>query len=499
MILEYLWIQEYKKFKNIEIDFNKEQTRLEKDLFKDMKVTVLVGENGSGKTTILSFISHIFRNLERYHERIPCDFIIKYQLANNKVEIKMDDEIIYFTVNNDKYILMKTIIEGGKKEREYKKIINMRDSITSKINYDGIIDYLPYKVIVSAFDIDYPKNYAYNYIGDRIYKMETIDSNYCNSAINKGISLGVFRFLKEYFTDNHKLKNLMKKINCELSKNIIIYRNHFTRDNISEIFNEFYEEYGMEKWTEFTERSKLDDKEEFINLIGSYKYWNDYCEDLDNEFVDNNSGECLDIYRFITSNFYNEKVFELMIEETLIYINNFFIRKGNKEVPLSNMSTGEKMFLCRIFYMLSEVEDNSIIILEEPEVHLNYSWVKQIISIITLLFNKYKVQFVISTHNYGFINNLFKENLLLLNNDKILQPNINTFLANEKSIDLEFFGTSKNNNIFEDRVIDVIRNSDMGSINELIDILGESYYKFLAFKRLKELEREDVEGKQQRE
>lgn len=53
MILEYLWIEEYKKFKNIEIDFNKERNILEKDLFKDMKVTVLVGENGSGKTTIV--------------------------------------------------------------------------------------------------------------------------------------------------------------------------------------------------------------------------------------------------------------------------------------------------------------------------------------------------------------------------------------------------------------------------------------------------------------
>lgn len=163
------------------------------------------------------------------------------------------------------------------------------------------------------------------------------------------------------------------------------------------------------------------------------------------------------------------------------------------------MSTGEKMFLCRIFFLLSEVEDNSIIILEEPEVHLNYSWVKQIISIITLLFNKYKVQFIISTHNYGFINNLFKENLLLVKDDKILEPNINTFLANEKSINLELFGTCKNNNIFEDKIIDVIKNCDRKRINELIDILGESYYKFLAFKRLKELEREDVEGKQQRE
>ena len=185
-----------------------------------------------------------------------------------------------------------------------------------------------------------------------------------------------------------------------------------------------------------------------------------------------------------------------MIDKTLIYINNFFIIKGGKEIPLSNMSTGEKMFLCRIFFILSEVEDNSIIILEEPEIHLNHAWVKQIVSIITLLFNKYKIHFIISTHNYAFINNLFKENLLLVNDDEILEPKINTFLANEKSISLELFGTSKNNNIFEDKILKIIGGNDKESIDRLIDVLGESYYKFLAFKRLSELEEKYVEDKE---
>jgi len=495
MILKYLWIEEYKKFNNIKIKFNTEQTSLEEELFENMKLTVLIGENGSGKTTILSFICHIFKNLERYHERIPCNFIIKYSIDNNEIEIRMINEIIYFIVNNDRYILMKTIIKGGKEQRDYKEKINKKDNITPQVNYDEISEYLPWKVVVSAFDIDYPKDYAYNYIGDRIYKISSIDSNYCDSAINMGISLGVFRFLKEYFSANNKLANLMGKINCVLSNNILIYRNYFIRDNISEIFNEFYQEYDMDEWSEFIKKAKLEDKEQFINLISSNKYWNDFCGNLDSELVDDCRNEYLDIDKYIKNNFYNEKVLEIMIDETLIYINNFFIKKNNKEIPLSNMSTGEKMFLCRIFFILSDVEDNSIIILEEPEVHLNYAWVKQIVSIITLLFNKYQIHFIISTHNYGFINNLFKENLLLVNNDEILEPKINTFLANEKSINLELFGTSKSNNIFEDKILEIIKNSDKDSIVELIDVLGESYYKFLAFKRLNKLEGKYVEDK----
>ncbi len=496
MILKYLWIEEYKKFNNIEIKFNTGQTSLEKELFENMKLTVLIGENGSGKTTILSFISHVFRNLERYHERIPCNFILKYSIDNNEIEIRMENELIYFIINNNKHILMKTIIKGGKELKEYKYKINEKDSITQRVNYDEISEYIPCKVVVSAFDIDYPKNYTYNYIGKRIYKISSIDSNYRDSTINMGISLGVFRFLKEYFSHNSKLEILMKKINCILSNNILIYRNYFSKNYISEIFNEFYEEYDMREWNEFTYKAKLGNKDQFINLISSNKYWNNFCGDLQSGIIYDDSNEYLDINKYIKSNFYNEKVLEIMIDKTLIYINNFFIIKGGKEIPLSNMSTGEKMFLCRIFFILSEVEDNSIIILEEPEIHLNHAWVKQIVSIITLLFNKYKIHFIISTHNYAFINNLFKENLLLVNDDEILEPKINTFLANEKSISLELFGTSKNNNIFEDKILKIIGGNDKESIDRLIDVLGESYYKFLAFKRLSELEEKYVEDKE---
>lgn len=68
------------------------------------------------------------------------------------------------------------------------------------------------------------------------------------------------------------------------------------------------------------------------------------------------------------------------------------------------MSSGEKMFIIRILSILSEIEDNSIIIIEEPELHLNPSWTKQIVTMLHHFFNTYNVHFIISTHNYSFIN-----------------------------------------------------------------------------------------------
>lgn len=496
MILKYLWIEEYKKFENIEINFNTNRTILEEEVFKNMRLTVLVGENGTGKTTILSFIAHIFRNLERYHERIPCDFMIRYFKEDNEIEIKKENEIIYFKIDNKKYILMKTIIQTGKKRKKYENLVYSLDSKTEHINYEDIQPYLPYNLVVSAFDIDYPKNYTHNYIGDRLYEISSIDLNYKESAINMGISLGVFRFLKEYFLENKSLSIFMKKMNFILSDKIGVYRNYFYFNNISRVFDSFYEEFDFEEWDEFLCKANLKSKDEFIDLICSDEYWSNFYEEVQGELVyENITNEYLNIDKYLNSNFYNVKVLEVLLEERLMYINDFFIVKDNIDIPLSNMSTGEKMFLCRIFYLLSEIEHDSIVILEEPEIHLNSAWVKQIISIITLLFNKYDIQLIISTHSHSFINNIFKENLLVINEETIEQPKINTFLANEKSINLTLFNGSKNNNMFEEKVLELIESSNKEEILELINILGESYYKYLAFKRLNELEEDYVESK----
>lgn len=44
------------------------------------------GENGSGKTTILSFIAKIFRYIQRFRDRIPCDFSLAYTIETDGKE-----------------------------------------------------------------------------------------------------------------------------------------------------------------------------------------------------------------------------------------------------------------------------------------------------------------------------------------------------------------------------------------------------------------------------
>lgn len=61
MKLKYLYIEDYKKFKKTAIHFESDSlnTKIYKEYYPNLSFNVLVGENGTGKTTIMSFICRI--------------------------------------------------------------------------------------------------------------------------------------------------------------------------------------------------------------------------------------------------------------------------------------------------------------------------------------------------------------------------------------------------------------------------------------------------------
>ncbi|WP_315971258.1 AAA family ATPase [Clostridium botulinum] len=170
------------------------------------------------------------------------------------------------------------------------------------------------------------------------------------------------------------------------------------------------------------------------------------------------------------------------------------MKKGSEIISLNKMSTGEKIFLCRLFFLLSKIQNDSLIILEEPEIHLNYSWVKQLITVIKLLFDEYKTHFLISTHNNAFINMLFAQNILILEDDTIKHPNFNIFLANEREINRKLFKNSNIKNIIEKEILSMIDTANKEELEYIMSNLGESYFKYMLFRRLNEIGDKDVES-----
>ena len=112
-----------------------------------------------------------------------------------------------------------------------------------------------------------------------------------------------------------------------------------------------------------------------------------------------------DIVQFLKENTY--EVLEKLIESQSIYINEFYIIKKDGLFPIRLMSTGEKTFLFNLFFLCSNLIDNSIVIWEEPETHLNMKWSKQMIPLLTALARNKKVQWLFSSHSTYLIKYLF--------------------------------------------------------------------------------------------
>lgn len=463
MKLKKLWIEKYQKYSNQEIIFDNTEivSELQKQIFGNMNIVLFSGENGSGKTTILSFIAYIFRYIQRFRERLESDYILSYEIQIEgtycDIVLKKVKSDVYIQINGNRYCIMEYKIG-----RDKGYCFNQYIKDVKQIEYDKIKKYLPAKVYVHAFDNAYKKlTYSSNYIGDRLVEYRDISLAYGTTSRGNFNSPGI-AYLYYNFILNPQLRNLFKAFGLELSNFVDIYtkvesknssKNHFIYDN---------------PWYEITgEDQEMYDKSEIIQ----------YLEKIDSEY---------DLRFRIVDYLKNKKRYKVLVElidKGIIYINEFYIRKEGKDISIQNMSTGEKAFLFDLFAICSRIKENSLIIWEEPETHLNMKWAQNLIPLLAELFSQSNVQWLLSSHSAYMIKNLFQNQIIRLNGMDIKNPDFNTFLANDTEIYKKLFEDNVINP-FERKAIEYIKDGEANIRYEMMNVLGESYLKFMLFKSL---------------
>lgn len=438
MKLKYIHIDSYKIINAAKINFIPKDgyPKYYYDYFKN-NFTILVGENGEGKTTLLSFITTIFHNIERYHNRIYGDFIMHYEIQVNGEEryvtLEKEKDTIFITV---KGIIPRSLLleQNPNRSRGYNP---PKNPSSLQITYEEIQQFLPTKIIASVFSLhaEYPSNRTNRYIGDARVKIFDIAKLYGANHYNfSSLSTGILRFVQMYEENRESVTNFFELLNLKFENKVRIFElNYNDIDSDSDSEFDYLNEEG---WIAITD----DNKSKVLNMASN--------------------GD--------------------------IYLNDLGFSKNEIEVNLSNMSSGEKMFIIRILSILSEIEDNSIIVIEEPELHLNPSWTKQIITMLHHFFKDYNVHFLISTHNYSFINTVFPENIIKVKHGQFenWDSKKKTFLANEAEIHNMFFENIRSNNYVEEVIRKKIKEGNTKELKEIFDYLGESYTKFKLFNEM---------------
>jgi ABC-type multidrug transport system ATPase subunit len=185
----------------------------------------------------------------------------------------------------------------------------------------------------------------------------------------------------------------------------------------------------------------------------------------------------------------NEQDVNVQMED--YFLNDLEFRRDGRLIVLNNMSSGEKMLLLRAISILTHLEKNSIILIEEPELHLDQVWNHQLITLFNELYKDYNPHIILTTHDYSIINSVQNQNLILMNRGRE-QPINGTFLASYDELFNLLYGSKLKPNSIENGILKELETQSLENLKEVYETLGNSFYKYLIFKRINELE--DVEN-----
>ncbi len=507
MELVYLWVEEYKNIKKQGFNFSprfkceffpeyekdenskeklKDNCKLEiidkektgeyypKNFFGDnINITSIVGENGSGKSTINEFLVN---NLEKdFKEHINKNhiFLIRY--------------------NNEEYIISTINVNLYPKEYAFHEI-------TTLIHNQYQTDNSKLKKLLSKFSVN-----LYNYQMSNIYDKNTLNPSkniYPNkkSSINnieqKDLILLVESLLNDtnncyysnYFNPNEVIIETNSQYNPRVTNKVD--RKYFERiaklseelDNASITEKLLFIIYTFIAKLLFELNSKnnleplrsINDLKEFkeviekalIKYIENFKNSNgniisvpmnykdivymigelfDYSEKIKKDKLILNSllGDNLmyDLYQGLRISINKNKLSRIndyfYIFKELPSCFNINFKDQDKNIGYNSLSSGEKSLLRLKYYITTIVNnnkniDNFIILLDEPDIDLHPQWQKKTINYLIDTFgkqNKY-LHIIFTTHSPFILSDLPKENVIFLKNGKQVDVDIDTFGAN---------------------------------------------------------------------
>ncbi|WP_323595657.1 AAA family ATPase [Aliarcobacter butzleri] len=435
MELVYLWVENYKNIRNQGFNFsprfeceffpkydkdgkledNCELKITPKDyvsIFPDnINITAIVGENGSGKSSLLETLTNMNNELKKllvyydnnqyfvkhtFSEQV-CFNIVNIGLTNLN-ELNCENKVLelienkyqkIFLINKEKKYnpewgyISENYLESN---RSIQLIINLLKNGKIKLPFQT-----PKKIIISLLDIQHLYEDIKYYIGKEKHNFninfdECIKCNYEDKNTKlKFIQLNLIiahLFSYEY----HDLSS------CFYS---IFYNNN--PQSIDDLLNLFLNRVGEE------EKQSLDYLINILNIdFNTNNYFSEFIieiEKLDIQFID----KYRNLIFFYNSNNSQE--------------NNIF--KFSFDIDLSG---GEYQFLlifCRIYENIKKNKDSTILI-DEGEIFLHPNWQKKYIDFMIQFFYKNyddKIQLILTSHSSFILSDIPKRNVIFL--DKI--------------------------------------------------------------------------------
>lgn len=483
MELVYLWVEDYKNIHqqgfnfsgryrcNYDADLNELTIYESKDYIhvfpENINVTAIIGENGSGKSSILNCVREILYSKKIHNRQAGFKFIGLFSLENelkictnvqlqhqipNFENLSDIDFYLYLASDQKKTMFLNISDEDVSTKKEHYNIFELNnyaigEMITSK--YISPIDfhlttfmYLPNKI-----DVKVKLSRLYSHKIDQYEYSTSFGSFYDMSNDNEDKAYKDAR--NQSWAKKDDLEQLFENAESEYDRFLMfLYIQNFGDDNYYEFDNrKFLLEELDGHWYKLTER-------EFN------KYFKDGIKNI---------------------NHFTQKEKDIFFNHYKEFFHFDFIDSENRR--FENLSHGEQTIfgqMLNIYYYSLQNKNNLFFLFDEPDLALHPEWQRRYFKEVwnLLIQMDQKFHLIITSHSPFILSDLPKDNVIFLEDGKQVYPNIDTFGANIHTLlSHGFFMTDGLMGEFAKEKINQIINYLNDKESEIID--NETAQKFI--------------------
>lgn len=455
--LRSLTIQRHRILGNIHLDFCKDN-----EFPQGVYTSVIIGANGIGKSYLLRAIAEIFSCLENlYQNEEPTApqyyFDIKYSSHWEEMEFSN-----FRAINPD-----------ALSRRIYTQFVFKRKG--KDVNANQMV--LPRRVIASATTITdkfvAKSTEMYRYKGLRNENSPSTTGT--RTMVRKTVN-GLLDSLDEKYGFKRELADLLKHLGLqprlELSYNMR-YVDVFVKRDMTDIeLQRIFENQGdvfkraTKLWgTRNYEKIKEEDSEKLIIAASFFK------RVAERGFDDGKRQLKYNLLEETQKVSEDREALKILASLDLLSYPSLTVYKDADNYEFDQSSSGESSLLCQLVSIMSDIEPNSLVLIDEPENSAHPNWQMSYMGWIKNIFEKYfNCHFVISTHSHFILTDLepvTSDIVALEKKDGVISDvseGVNTFSWSVDDILYRVFGVrNTRNRAFEEDIMELYKMMSDGS------------------------------------
>lgn len=388
---------------------------------KEDGLTIITGPNGYGKTTIL----RILKSLSQGYDGLDFLFNLNFKNINlvfDKKDIKIIKEKGRLLINNNnislnKYRNRKRIrIHSGKNiffKRNFENLLvrsikeETKDTIveskTNNFKFEtlDLLRGIFIKNNKEVTTIENDTNEIKTLLGNIYYIHEQRLVNYQNKNSKKEVIDAIRTLPKEFIAMIDKCLNryvdLSNQLDRSYPKRLFSNEEELTENEFSRCYHDIEEKFaklGKYGITSLGEDYHIGYKKSIAKALKIY------FEDLTQKY--NVYDELISKFEMYESIINNKFKFKKIKIERKYGIK--VIDADDKELPLSELSSGEKQELILFFNLIFKTNDDSLLLIDEPEISLHVVWQENFINDLMEIIRNSKIKAIIATHSPQIIN-----------------------------------------------------------------------------------------------